>query len=200
MNDFVMNVDSLSGIMEFSKVKERRNLSCVSSLFKETFNYTEDMCIDMAITNLVRERRDRYEFPIVTSKNQTVGECLPKNMDVRRITTYLLTRAIYILNNNFKQSVDLDYISSTIRKDKYMFSIFMKFAAIGLLYKLDPDTKIEKVFQDYSTGHQMYNYLDEPGSLDNNQPIWFHVDGLNDVFRRDLLDGCINRVYYLLVN
>ena len=200
MDGLVINADSLSCIMEFSKVRERRNLSCVSSLFKETFDSSGLRCTKIALSGLVQERRDRYEFPIVTSKNQTVGECLPKNMDVRRITTYLLTRAIYILYNNFKQSVDLDYISSTIRKDKYMFSIFMKFAAIGLLYKLDPDTKIEKVFQDYSTGHQKYYYLDEPGSLDNNQPIWFHVDGLNDVFRRDLLDGCINRVYYLLMD
>ena len=194
-----MNVDSLSGIMEFSRVKERRNLSCVSRLFNETFYYTENICTGIALTTLVRERRDSYEFPVVTSKIQTVGECLPKNMDVKRITVYLVTRAIYIINNNFKFVVDLGHVSSAIRKDRYMFSIFMKFAAIGLLYKLDPSIKIEEVFQDYSYGNQMYSYLDEPGSTNKNKPIWFHMDGLKDVFGHDLLDGCIDRVLGLLM-
>ena len=67
---------------------------------------------------------------------------------------------------------------------------------------MDTGRTIETIFRYYSFGNGEENYLDEPGALDVNLPIWFHVDGLIDPlhepFGEDLLDGCISWVLKII--
>ncbi len=201
MNDLVMNVDSLSGIMEFSKVKERRNLSCVSSLFKETFDKSMEECTRIATRGLVEERRERYEFPIVTSKEQTIRECLPKKFDMKGLVIYLAYQAISIIRYEFDWETDEEFLTHIIKKEKFMFSIFMKIATLRLFQKLSSKKTLRILFLELSHNkHPLY--MEEPSSIEIKKPVWYHVDGLFDVHHEpedeDVLTGSIKWVLNLI--
>lgn len=58
--------DVLSRIMEFSCVKERRNLSCVSTSFRDTFDISRKECtrlfLDSFVETLLYKRRTSKSF------------------------------------------------------------------------------------------------------------------------------------------
>ena len=176
MNDLVMDVDSLSGIMEFSKVKERRNLSCVSSLFKETFDSSREKCTKISMWDLVNERRERFVFPIVTSKHQTIRECLPKGYRSNQMR-HLELDAIKTLQYGFDINITFDDLISTIRENK-SYEIFLKLACAFFLEDKDPRMTLETLYAKYSPyGDKLY-FIDQ--DVERKVPIWDHIDGLEE--------------------
>ncbi len=173
-----MSVDSLSGIFEFSKVKERRNLSCISSLFKETFDASRKECTKISMRNLVEERRERYEFPLVTSKHQTVKECLPKGYRGHHQMRHLEQHAMKILQHDFDINITFDDLISTIRENKSSYGIFLKLAATFFLKDKDPRMTLETLYAKYSQGGDRLYYIDQ--DIESKVPLWEHVDGLED--------------------
>jgi len=154
----IINTDSLQAIFEFSQIKERRNLSCVSSVYKEAFYVSREECTKIALKRLVQERRDRYEFPVVKSKYQTVKECLPRNIEHDRLVVFLFYQAVNIIKNILALDdvdiwdLDEDYLETVIRCNKFMHSIFMKLGTLRFFSTMDSNRTIETIFQDCSRG------------------------------------------------
>lgn len=145
-----MNVDSLSSIMEFSKVKERRNLSCVSSLFKETFDSSRLKCTKIALVKLVKERREKMYFPIVESTDQSVKDCLPKNFKSNVLQRYLTYQMKSIYSLEFRDGMELGQMCPLIEEDPFDMGIVSKFTAIQFLDEIDGNQTILSVFEEYA--------------------------------------------------
>ena len=171
-----MNVDSLSRIMEFSKVKERRNLSCVSCLFKETFEKTKEECTRLAMGKLVEERRERFEFPIVTSKHQTIRECLPKGYRRYHILRHLEKRAMKIIQYELFY-LDFDDMISTIRENK-SYEFFMKLSTLFFFRDKDTRMTLETLYANFSPDGEKLYHIDD--FIKNKHPLWKHMDGIEE--------------------
>ena len=95
-----LDSNSIVGILEFSRISERRMMSFVSLVYKETFDKTRESCTRIALKRLVEERRLRYEFPVVNNIYCPIVLCIPREFEPRRILSYLIDQLLqrYIVN------------------------------------------------------------------------------------------------------
>ena len=146
LSDIVMNVDSLSRVMEFSKAKERRNLSCVSSVFKETFDSSKMECTKIAMRKLVEERRERYEFPIITSKDQIIMKCLPKNFRKLSLTNFLTYQVRNVFLNKSREGLSFDDFCLDLGRHELKF--ITKIAAMDFMDDYASHNTILEAFEE----------------------------------------------------
>lgn len=84
-----ISVNSLALVLEFSRVKERRNVSCVSRRSKEAFDLSREKCSSMALHRIALERREFWEFPEILDDGQTIADCMPERYNFTRMYRYL---------------------------------------------------------------------------------------------------------------
>jgi len=193
------NVDSLKGIFEFSRIKERRNLSCVSSIFLEAFYESREECTKIAMLGLVQERRDRYEFPTVSCKEQTIRESLPKKYRLYTLNTYLTYQIQNLIWKEMKEGRSLQKLFSFIENNKFEMCLLCKFETVQLMSNIDNENKIVPMDSDKTIISVLQDHTDQ-SSIDAFKdiiedgdfcPLHDHISVYNDCDGNSLIEESV---------
>jgi len=129
----ILEADSLKGVFSFSRARDRRNLSCVCSTFKEAFDRSSYDCARIALASSIRERRKRYEFPILRNYIQPVRDCLPEKVSMVRLKMYLFYQIIVLFSRHYDEKKSFIDFERFVRNDSFASSLILKMYSLRVL-------------------------------------------------------------------
>ena len=186
-----LDSNSIVGILEFSRIRERRMMSCVSLVYKETFDKTRESCTRIALKRLVEERRLRYGFPVVNNIYCPIVLCIPRGFEPRRILSYLIDQLLAIFVKEFKQEMSFNEFCDVVAKDRFMSSVALKLAFIAMIIKHEPWVTLRDVF--YTELDIMSRaHLANKRVWEKNVPVWKHLEDMVDNEDRDVMAWAIS--------
>ena len=185
-----LNVDSVSRVMEFSRVMERRNLSCVSSIYKEAFDASRDTCTKIVMNKIVEERQEKMYFYTIYHADETLGDVLPRTFDKSQLTGYVQYQIDGIFNRNYKEGMDANQFYDIVDESFHLTDIFKIGTILGLMEGLSrteyEDMTIREFFlRDF--GMECECVIDRIKTLEYKRDILFYTDVIVDKCGKTLL-------------
>lgn len=170
----VFKVDSLCNVMEFCKVKERRQLSCVSSDFREAFDISRKTCAMIAMKTIVRDRRDRFFFYQVRSRDDLLVDVLPTVLRRNQMAEYLDYQIDAMFARYYQGGMGVNAFFDIIHESFHMTDMLKFRAVLKLIEGFVTHMTYEEIpvsfYFTFSTGDrydQLLEHIEE-----NNDETW----------------------------
>ena len=198
MSTPVLESDSLKGVFAFSRVRDRRNLSCVSMTFKDAFDNSRHECSKIALACLIKERRARYEFPVVRSYIQRVSDCLPENLYPINMKMYLFYQIIVLFSRHYDENKSfLDFVRF-VRSDSFASALILKMYTLRLLSlfkkRLPLCFVVWATMDNYSRG-----YFENLHELGPGLNMWEHLKENYNLAGRRVLESEVEHWWDLFI-
>lgn len=172
----VVKVDSLCNVMEFCKIKERRQLSCVSRDFKEAFDISRKKCVMIAMRPIVRERNDRFFFYHVRSPDELLVELLPYGLRRQQMAEYIDYQIDAMFKRHYTEGMGANAFYDIIDESFHLTDLF-KFGAVlklieGFVTHMVYDEIDVSFYLTFSTGDHYGQLLEHIEEGDDHAITW----------------------------
>lgn len=144
-----MDVDSLSGIMEFSNVKERRNLSCVSSLFKDTFESSKIKRANSTVKENVRKRLWKTYWYALDDPDELINDVFPSGFNRHQFSKYIDYQIDGIFQRSYVEGMSCGDFCDIVRGSFHIDRIFKIGTVLSRIEDLSHEEYMKMTIDDF---------------------------------------------------
>ena len=176
----IVSLDSLCNIMEFCKVRERRQMSCVSRDFSQAFDRSRLRCAMIAMAIIATERKRRFYFYIIRSPSEPLEDVLPVGLRRHQMTEYVNYQIDAMFKRYYVKGMDVNAFYDVIDNSFHMTDLFKIGAVLKLIQAFVTHTPYEEIdvrfFFTFSTGDhydQLLECLEENAEDNFLDILWY---------------------------
>lgn len=171
-----ISLDSLCNVMEFCKIKERRQLSCVSRDLKSAFDRSRQKCVMIAMAIIAAERINRFYFYGIRSPKDLLEDVLPVGLRRYQMTEYVNYQIDAMFKRYYVEGMGANAFYDIIDDSFHLTDLFKIGAVLKLVGAFLTHTPYEKIdvrfFFTFSTGNHYDQLLQGLEEEDDDAIVW----------------------------